>query len=858
MGFRNAFRRKRIAMFTVISIAIAVSLLYTALSASTSLQNSANLFLQDTLSPVDITVSNGGQWDRRITADMRAQIERIPSVTNTIPRIEEYVWVENGTEPLYMILVGLDPQQEQHIGSLNSTEGIINLSDNQCFLTREAVNLLNLSVGDELQLSTTAGFQFFNVSGYGLALDKGVIGPVVFVSLETAHSIYHIRYPEESVGKLLVEIDDIFRAPDIVNHISNLIGEDFIVTNVKLYPLELANTFLTQARTILLALVAAACFIAVFRVFSSFAMVFDDRRYETGVVLAFGAPRTTVLMLLMSEIGTIGLIGAVFGGVLGFSVGAIVIQFAILLLSIMAISPTSNFIASVQAIDPMLMLLACLLGILLTLLAGYVPAWRASKGSVVESIGLSPIASSQRKGAMTQDARRRIQGVLAIISVFLVAIVFIQMFSDLLRLHWMSSDFIRIASIPAFLMAVVSLSPRLANSELAIRPLVSRSSQVVQSMARKNIKRNTLSGLVIFNLFVSVTVLFVASTNVGFAVSESWNANLGWQTSSANIVVYLDPPSQIEFIDEIEDMANVTEAVGMNQGLGNIMSPFGNRFGLIIGIRPKGFSRLASLSLLSQENQSLGFRAIDEPNTCILSDFSAEALNVDIGDYIVVGAAANVRIVGICESAVPVFVVSVVSPVFAVVGTETWEDVRDMEFMVGSVLIDSSDPDATIADIIMTPNAHPVLVSSLEADYEAALSAIQVVVNASLVTLFLVTLASAFLSSWSIASTRRREIGMLSALGMTQSEIARTLTAESASGMISGVSVGVIIGLLVHVALADIVIRFTGGVVHFIDLGIVILILFSLVGSIAASYYAIGNTTKTRVVSLLRDLGRGK
>ncbi|MFX0055862.1 MAG: ABC transporter permease [Promethearchaeota archaeon] len=858
MGFRNAFRRRRVAVFTVISIAIAVSLLYTALSASTSLQNSANLFLQDTLSPIDITVSNGGVWNRRITTDMRAQIGRIPGVTNTIPRIEEYVWVENGTETVYLILVGLDLQQEQHIGSLNSTEGILDFSNNRCFLTREAVNLLNLSVGDELQLSTTAGFQFLNVSGYGLALDKGVIGPVVFVSLETAHSIYHIRYPEDSVGKLLVEIDNIFGAPEVVNHISQLLGEDFIVSNVKMYPLELANIFLAQARTILLALVAAACFIAVFRVFSAFAMVFNERRYETGVVLAFGAPRAKVLMLFMSEIGTIGLIGAFFGGILGLAMGAVVIQFAVLLLSIMAISPTSSFIASVNAIDPMLMLLAGLIGIFLTLLAGYLPAWRASKGSVVESIGSGPIAPSQRKGAVTPKTRRRIQWVLISISAVLVALVFVQMFSDLFGLHWISSDLIRIASIPAFLMAVVSLSPKLANSELVIRPLVSRSSQVIQSMATKNIKRNTLSGLVIFNLFVSVTVLFIASTNVGLAISESWSANLGWQTSSANIVVYMDPPGQIEFIEDVEDMANVTEAVAMNQGLADIISPVKTEFGLIMGIRPEGFSRLASLSLLIQQNQSLGFLAINEPYTCILSEYSAEALSVDIGDYIEIGAAEDVQVVGICESAVPVFVVSVVNPNFAIVGAETWEIVREQEFMVGSVLIDSSDPDATIADIIMTPNAHPVLVSSLEADYEAALNAIQVVVNASLATLFLVTLASAFLSSWSIASTRRREIGMLSALGMTQSEIASTLTAESASGMISGVGVGVAIGLTVQVALSDIIMRFTGGVVHLVNPGIAFLIVFSLVGSIAASYYAIRNTTKTRVVGLLRDLGRGR
>ena len=858
MGFRNAFRRKRVAIFTVISISISVSLLYTALSASTSLQSSANLFLQETLSPVDITVSNGGQWNRRITVDMREEIERISGVTNTIPRIEEYVWVENGTENLYLILVGLDLKQEEHIGSLNATEGILNLSSTQCYLTREAITLLNISVGDELQLTTTAGFQFLNVSGYGLALDKGVIGPVVFVSLETAHSIYRVRYPDNSVGKLLVEVDDVFRTPSIVNHISHIIGDDFIVSNIKVYPLELANVFLTQARTILLALVAAACFIAVFRVFSAFAMVFNERRYETGVVLAFGAPRSKILLLFMSEIGAVGFIGAIFGGILGLAMGAIVVQFVILLLSIIAISPASNFIRSANTIDPMMFLLAGLAGILLTLFAGYLPAWRASRGNVVESLGTGPITPSQRKGAVSQKVRKRIHGVLVAISVLLVSLVLLQMLCDLFNLHWISSDIIRIASIPAFLVAIVTLSPKLANSELVIRPLVSRSSQVVQSMSRKNIRRNTLSGLIVFNLFVAVTVLFIASTNVGLAVTESWSANLGWQTSSANVVVYMDPPSQIDFIGEVENMANVTEAVAMDQRLGDLIGPINTEFGLIIGILPEGFTRLASLSLLEQENESQGFQAITEPSTCILSEYTADSLSVGVGDLIGIGAATNIRVVGVCESAVPVFVVSVVSPIFVIVGAETWEYVHEQDFMIGSILIDSSDPEATIADLMAAPNAHPVMVSSLEADYEAALSAIQVVVNASLATLFLATLASAFLSSWSIASTRRREIGMLSALGMTRNEIAQTLTAESASGMIAGVGVGAIIGLLVQVAISDIVIRFTGGVYSFIDLQIVLLVILSLIGSIGASYYAIGNTTKTRVVGLLRDLSRGR
>ncbi|MHA2433052.1 MAG: ABC transporter permease, partial [Candidatus Thorarchaeota archaeon] len=289
MGFRNAFRRRRVALFTVISIAISVGLLYTAMSASASLQYNANTFLQDTLSPVDLVVSNGGRWGVRITPAMRVQVESIPAVSKTIPRIEEYAWVENGTEPIYFFIVGLDLEQESHVGSLDASEGTVNLTGSGCFISREAMTLLNVTVGEELELYTTAGLQFLNVTGVGLAVDKGIAGPVVFVSLEKAMDIYHLRYPDSSVGKLLIEVDDVFSTPSVLNQVGILFGDDFVLTNLKIYPLQLATLFLTQARTILLSLVLASCFIATFRVFSAFAMVFGERKYETGVVLAFGA-----------------------------------------------------------------------------------------------------------------------------------------------------------------------------------------------------------------------------------------------------------------------------------------------------------------------------------------------------------------------------------------------------------------------------------------------------------------------------------------------------------------------------------------------------------------------------------------
>jgi len=856
MGFRNAFRRKRVALFTIISIAISVGLLYTAMSASASLQSNANTFLQDTLSPVDLVVSNGGRWGVRITPEMRTQVESIPSVSNTIPRIEEYVWIENGTESIYLFIVGIDLTLENHVGSLDATEGTVDLTGNGCFISREAKTLLNVTVGEELELYTTAGLQFMNVTGVGLAVDKGIAGPVVFVSLEKAMDIYHLRYPDGSVGKLLVEVDDVFSTPSVSNQVQILFGDEFVLTNLKIYPLQLATLFLTQARTILLSLVLAACFIATFRVFSAFAMVFGERKYETGVVLAFGASRTTVIGLLLAEVGTIGIVGAIAGGILGIGMGAVVLDFILLVLNITAISPTTRFLSTAYIVDVWSLVGAGILGVGLTLLAGYIPAWRAVRESVATSLASGPIPVVRRRGAISRKARRQIHILLSIVATVLALLVIVQVVSDIFSLYLVSEDFLRIASIPAFLLAIVVISPKLAHTPRVVEPLLSRSAAVVRSLSSKNIRRNTLSGLIVFNLFTAVTVLFFASTNVGVAITESWKANVGGQATSANIVMYMDPPASLDIVQDIKDVANVTKVVPMNQALGDMRSPSDTEYGLIMGIDPNGFERLASLGLIEIENRTLGLSSLDNPGTCVISEHTARTLNAHVGDSIDIGAATGVRVVGICSSSVPIFVVTLVNPIFSIVGIETWEEVRGETFVVGGMLIESTSPESSIVDLEGFTGAHPVLVSAVAADYQAALNSVQLIVDASLVALFIATMASAFLSSWSIASTRRREIGMLSAHGMTKTEIAKTLTAESANAMILGVIVGTIGGILVEIALSEIVVRFTGGAYAIFDLRIAVLVLFSLLASIGASYLAIGNTTKTRVIGLLRDLGR--
>lgn len=857
MGFRNAFRRKRIAAFTVLSIAISVSLLYTAFSASSNLQSSANDFLRSSLSPVDIGVS-GNRWGQPITEELKISIDALPSVVNSVPRIEEFGVVQLGEEQVHIFLIGLDMNQESHIGSLNTTEGVLDLSENHCFITEQAKGVLNASVGDSLGINLSAGLHFLNITGIGHAIDKGIAGPVVFVSLEKAWDIFHIKYPDNSFNRLLVEVNDIFEIPRTVFQIETIGGDILTVTNLKAYHLQLANMFLNQARLILVALVMVAVVIASFRVFSSFASIFGARKFETGVVLAFGSSRSSVLSLMLSEIGTIGLIGAVFGAILGVFVGYVVLSFVVLVSQIMTVAPTAQIFGVTSVVDVWSLLLSMVVGIGLTLAAGYMPAWRASRESVVRSLSAGTIPSSHDVRAFSPSVRKRISQSVGGVGIVLSILVSIQIISDVFSLYIVQEDFLRILSVPGYLLLVMALSPRLFNSRFVHKPFVARASAVVRSLSSKNLRRNTLSAFVVFNLFTAVTVLFFASTNMGYVITESWKRNVSWQTTSANVVSYFDEPVPLEVLEQVQAMNNVTEAVAVNQALEWFAHATSYELGLVLGAQPEGLGRMAALALTESLNASRGLSIVNDPDTCVISDYGANALNAELGDILTVDDTKNVTVVGICTSAVPAFILSIVEPIFIIVGIETWSTIEEEPFMVSSLLIESSDPVRTLADLENLPGANPMMVSQLEADYTAALQSVQVIADSSLIALFIATTASAMLSGWAIASARRREIGMLAAQGMNRTDIARTLTIENAVAMTSGVIVGSVVGILVELALADILIRAGGSFLVLVDIRTIALVLFSLLVSIAASYIAVGNATKTDVVKLLRDQGRNE
>ncbi|TFH02212.1 MAG: FtsX-like permease family protein, partial [Candidatus Thorarchaeota archaeon] len=372
LGVKFALRRRRAAIFTILSIAISVSLLLSSFSIGTSIRNSTNEYVQDTTSPIDITISST-KWGSPITSEHMSTISQNGYVNNIIPRIEETAQVQNGSEWLHFLFIGLDPFREADIGSFRVTNGTANINGSYCFLSDIAIQLSNLSIGDTIELYTSTGIHFFEIVGSGNALDKGVIGPAVFIHIESAWDIFGIRYPNNSANKLLVEVDNVFAIPSLVEEFSSLLGEDFIVSNQKAHNLWFVSLFLAQTDIILGALIIGAIFVAALRVFSSYSLIFSERKFETGLMRAYGASNKQMVIVLLAEIGVVGFIGAILGITIGFVTSSIMSQIVNSILVIQNPLQANLFFQPTIILNPLLFFLAGFLGILLAILAGIIP-----------------------------------------------------------------------------------------------------------------------------------------------------------------------------------------------------------------------------------------------------------------------------------------------------------------------------------------------------------------------------------------------------------------------------------------------------------------------------------------------------
>ena len=315
------------------------------------------------------------------------RMRTINHITDITPRVNFSGLLSNGRAMVPVIGDGVDPAREVKVStSINLTAGK-NLTQEtryQIILGQGLANALRLKIGDNatLLLNTREGALNtldFEVVGIFQTFSKEYDDRAVRIPLAAAQELLDTK----AVHTLIFALDETSHTDRVAQQVASLLPSDqfeikrwYELADFYQKAVELYRRYFLVLRLIILGMVLLA-------VANSVNITIYERAGEFGTLMALGNRRREIARLLLAENLIVGLLGSGAGILLG-----ILIALAISAIGIpMPPMPNTNsgYTAAVRIV-PTEIEMSFFVALFATCLATLLPAWRASRLSVVDAL----------------------------------------------------------------------------------------------------------------------------------------------------------------------------------------------------------------------------------------------------------------------------------------------------------------------------------------------------------------------------------------------------------------------------------------------------------------------------------------
>ncbi|MEM3715786.1 MAG: FtsX-like permease family protein [Candidatus Bathyarchaeia archaeon] len=412
LAVRNLKRRKLRTALTASGIVVGISMMLILLSLVSGMEVQARSMVR-VLGGADITVSNstlfrggmgGGGFfgalpsPSTLNASIVDVVGRIPGVYAVSPQFSFSGSINGRRVTVYGVVPSL---YEIVIGGLNIVEGrfLAENSSGEIVLGKALMEFLNLTLGQTVSLSSGQGgversFTIVGVFETGMLFQE-------YAACITLADAQEITGERGFVTQILVKCEDPSMVSDVASLISSTVPGVRVTTPTAV--LQQANQMLNTLTMFFATIGLVALFAGSFGVVNTMIMSVAERTREIGVLKAIGAKGNDIMKIFLAESLLIGLIG---GGV-GVAVGSVLAYaFPILTSGLLSVgvspfgmrnpfSRTANpglsravqtFMFATPTITPINVAICFSLGVLVGVLAGLYPAWRASRMKPVEAL----------------------------------------------------------------------------------------------------------------------------------------------------------------------------------------------------------------------------------------------------------------------------------------------------------------------------------------------------------------------------------------------------------------------------------------------------------------------------------------
>ena len=829
LAIKSLWARKLRALGTALAVLIGVSLVAGTYVLTDTINRAFDQIFSDSLKGTSVVVTarqpvtqEGNSSTPTFPATLLKKVDKVPGVTLASGAIFTPGGIYNGNKrvgsqfaPKFIASI-LPPRIE----SLKTVEGHRPQNSRQATLDKAAADDSGLKIGDPIRLSGERRAKTYKLVGLT------ELGGTSFGGA----SIAQLTLPEaqlitDKVGRydqISVANNPHVSSSTLAARIKRVMPHDIRVETAQ----QNANRQSDQIHKALSFLpiflgvfAAVALIVGAFVIFNTFSITVAQRVREFGMLRTLGASRRQILSSVIVEAGLIGLFGAIagiFGGLL-FAKGI-----EALFKSLGIGLPTTALVVASRTV-----IVSLVIGVVVTLFAVLSPALRSTR--------VPPIAAMQDL-EMTPSRRRSIVTT-AIASLLLVgglALVLVGLFANIKD---SGQAALMLGLGAALVLFGVSLwSPKLVKplAEVAGWPL-ERLRGLTGRLARENSQRNpgrtaaTAAALMIGLALVSFVTVFAAGlkASIGNAIDSNFQGQLVIQNSNGFDPIPAAAAKTAAQVPGVKTVSTLRSSAVKVAGFGKARAA---------GLDPKTANKVLKIDF--QDGSSPKTLQNLKDNEVIADKSYLDGTGLNVGDKIRIlgqtGKLTTFRIVGSLKDNANLLGDMVVTQGAMARDFATRQDVFDfIDLKPGA---NTAAVQAKIKPLLRAkfPTSEVLNQDELKTNQENQINPLLGLVYALLSLAVIVSL-------FGIANTlalsiyeRRRELGMLRAVGMSRRQVRRLIRYESVITALIGAILGMVIGMI-FAALMSVPLKSQGFVISYpVGQLIFILVIAGLAGVVAA------------------------
>jgi putative ABC transport system permease protein len=712
------------------------------------------------------------------------RVQAVPEVAVAVPVIEAPAGTRGSGQGNILIL-GVDMTGDRSLRDYDLESGdeavvddplVFLAQPDSIIVTKEFAARNALAVGSKLTLSTIAGDKAFTVRGImrsgGLTSAFG--GNLAIMDIYAAQLVF-------GRGRRFDRIDLKLKDGTAVDagrsSIQQALGVGFDVEPPSARGQQLESTLAVYAISMNVSSVFAL-FIGMFIIYNSFSIAVTQRRSEIGILRALGAPRHQIRNLFLIESAVSGLLGSVMGIVLGIAgARAMVGTISGMLEGIYGVAERAEEVSA----DPRLLGGALMIGVATSMIAAWLPARNASK--------VDPVQALQKGKSQVLTAGENRTRRLAAAGLMAAALVCLVVGRSL----WFYAGYVLV--IVSALLLVPTAALWLAR---ALRPVLKVLRPVEGSLAADSLiqsPRRTSGAVAALMLSLGQVI------GLGGVGRESYNSIVDWLDTALNPDLFVAGSQNLSdrtyrFPNALGRDIAAIEGVDDVQSVRSLRLNVGGTPVLLIVIDMAGFENRGHRTMVSQDPRGM-YALAKSGQGVIVSDNFARLQRKGLGDTVALaspGGLVSLPIVGIVadwsDQQGAVFLDrSVYEP--------RWSDTSANVFRI--YVKQGTDPQAVRQRILdrLSP-AQPrmlVLTNKEVRDWVLQLTGQWLQLTYSQVFIAVIVAILGIVNTLTVSIIdRKRELGVLRAVGGLRRQIRQTVWMEAVSIGLVGLGLGLVFG----------------------------------------------------------------